>query len=537
MAVLKKNQSSLAFWGGRSSFITGLDPLGLQISSEAAYTTLLPGITNLTNHIRYYGLYCWLFDHYAHHIRHTDPERQNAFIRKSELLLAIVMKSRLEDYTQVTGSNYAVKLITDGNGDTYDLETHAVKTGNNATYWKFDSGAFGQYYAGAMGELGLTIRNNEGNFICTKDGHHNGVTGTRLAQAFTSSVAVEARELFLKCVASGQLRNDAIPMLFEQFALNGIVVGSDEWELYVELLLGRDHPVLEVQEDEQITYHRKNTIRHVLSYAELGDSEKQDLTKFPNAIGELKGVFLDEKSDTLSIWYFYRLNELWQFGAGIVLCHVLKTLEGHHNPRTNDFIENCTNQVSDILRTVFGMDIRNVASSETQSFTKPLSECDALISSGENKNMFDNDIARLTMGFLLLFDLYRNHFGQITSEFRELASRYGLMRDGNFIDALDELHNSRLSLIDFIRYFIRCRIIQRHQYVAMRKMGNGTQNTLKFMIEENRIRHLTTVEAKYTSPRLGALVNILTDLSIIDEQGGLSEVGAEFLQNRFSDGD
>jgi hypothetical protein len=537
MAVLKKNQSDLAFWGARSSFITGLDPLGLQISSEAAYTTLLPGITNLTNRIRYYGFYCWLFDHYAHQIRHTGLEEQNAFIRKSELLLAIVMKSHTKDYTQVTGSNYADKLIADGNGGAYDLEAHAVKKGGNTTYWKNESGAFGQYYAGPMGELGLTIRNRDGNIICTTTDHHSGITGTRLAQAFMSTVNEDARTLFLNCVEIGHLTNDAIPIIFEQLALNGIVVGSDEWDLYTLLMLGRDHPLIDVQEDEQITYHRKNTIRYVLRYAEMNDSETVNLTKFPEIIGESKGVFDGERSATLSMWYFYRLNERWQFGAGTVFWCLLRVLEGQLHPHLNQFIESSTEQVSGVLSTFFSMRQENTAQSEAQSFSMTQPEYIEIITSSDCLERFAEEYAFLSLGILTLFDLYSNHYGQITDQFRELAVRHGLLRDGNFIEALDELHHSKLTLREFIRHFIYFRVIQRHQYVAIRKMGNGTQNTLKFMIEENRIRHLTTVEPRFTSPRLGAVTNILTDLSIIDKDGKLTSVGKEFLQNRFSDGD
>lgn len=531
MAVLKKNQSILAFWGARSSFITGLDPLGLQISSEAAYTTLLPGITNLTNRIRYYGFYCWLFDHYAHHIRHTDPEEQNAFIRKSELMLAIVMKSHTEDYTQVTGSNYAVKLIAEGNGGAYDLETHAVKKGGNTTYWKYESGAFGQYYAGAMGEMGLTTKNLEGNFICTTANHLDAINGTELAEAFASCVSEKARSQFLDCVNRGQLPKDTIPLLFEQFALNGIIADSPEWRLYVDLLLGRDHPMLQVQEDEQITYHRKNTVRYLLRYSETNDSETVNLTDFPVVIGKSKGVRDRESSVTLSIWYFYHLNERWQYAAGSVFMAVLADLEKEGNPRVVRFTESCAEKVTEVLSSVFGMQAQHLVRQETEAFSLTLDECEALIAAGTGRELFEEAVGLMAMGLLALFNLYREHYRHASETLREMAQRMGLMRDGNFLEVLDELHGSELTLSEYVRFFIHCRIVQRHQYVAMRKMGNGTQNTLKFIMEEGRIRHLVTVEPRYTSPRLGALTNILSDLSIIDDTGRLTAVGKTVLQN------
>ena len=43
----------------------GLDPLGMQNSSVNLYQTFLPGISNVTLRMRYYGLYAWLSRSYA----------------------------------------------------------------------------------------------------------------------------------------------------------------------------------------------------------------------------------------------------------------------------------------------------------------------------------------------------------------------------------------------------------------------------------------------------------------------------------------
>ncbi|MDA0317562.1 MAG: hypothetical protein O2784_07570 [Proteobacteria bacterium] len=80
MAILKNNEYKTVVWGSKNNFITGLDPLGLQITSEATYATLLPGVTNLTNRIRYYGFYCWLLDFYAENIRDTNQQTQNGSV-------------------------------------------------------------------------------------------------------------------------------------------------------------------------------------------------------------------------------------------------------------------------------------------------------------------------------------------------------------------------------------------------------------------------------------------------------------------------
>jgi hypothetical protein len=44
---------------------TGLDPLGMQAAAVRLYQLLVPGISNVTLRMRYYGLYAWLGRNYA----------------------------------------------------------------------------------------------------------------------------------------------------------------------------------------------------------------------------------------------------------------------------------------------------------------------------------------------------------------------------------------------------------------------------------------------------------------------------------------
>lgn len=83
MAVLQKGNSIYPFWGENVNLITGLDPLGLQVTSEATYATMLPGLSNLTNRLRYYGFYCWLIDFSSK--KRRKEIRQNNIVSFAEL--------------------------------------------------------------------------------------------------------------------------------------------------------------------------------------------------------------------------------------------------------------------------------------------------------------------------------------------------------------------------------------------------------------------------------------------------------------------
>lgn len=60
MPQYKVTDITNVYWASNDGFKVGRDPMGIQNSPIATYGCLLPGLTNLTGHIRYYSLYCWL---------------------------------------------------------------------------------------------------------------------------------------------------------------------------------------------------------------------------------------------------------------------------------------------------------------------------------------------------------------------------------------------------------------------------------------------------------------------------------------------
>jgi hypothetical protein len=72
----------------------GLDPLGMQNTSVALYQKLLPGVSNVTLRVRYYGLYAWLSSVYARQIRETNLKTWQRFVRRAEALYALIAQQR-----------------------------------------------------------------------------------------------------------------------------------------------------------------------------------------------------------------------------------------------------------------------------------------------------------------------------------------------------------------------------------------------------------------------------------------------------------
>jgi len=159
------------FFGERLSFVRGLDPLGLQNTSDSTFSILLPGLNNVTGRIRYYSFYSWLLDSYSKESGSTNPKDQRQFIRRAEFIVALISQYVDGDSSAIPGSNYAntevnIKQLTEHN-----LQEGTYKSDGSTrdTYWNYPLGAFGQYYLGSLRDIGIVIEreNHAGLYVRT----------------------------------------------------------------------------------------------------------------------------------------------------------------------------------------------------------------------------------------------------------------------------------------------------------------------------------------------------------------------------------
>ncbi|HMZ95149.1 MAG TPA: hypothetical protein PKK18_12420 [Chitinophagales bacterium] len=509
MAVLQKGNSIYPFWGENVNLITGLDPLGLQVTSEATYATMLPGLSNLTNRLRYYGFYCWLIDFYFKKEKKGNQTEQYRFIRRAELLIALLMQNERKGITQITGSDFASNLINNATSNTFDLAAGADKdSGNEKTYWKYPSGAFGQYYFGAMSALSLVVRyeNDEGDIIfnITQPHPRQKVSGKQLADAFDEGLTAEIKALFYNCITKGKLSNKDIPELINYFAIDKVNPDSTEWKLYVEMLLDKDYPSKEIE--EEFTFHRRNTITSLLSTANQ-NSQEYNWYMYLDECYEQK---FENKVSTDIGWYCYQLNEYWQFACGLIFYGTLQYLE---TLQTEEYLPKFISDFSKLIKKETEI-LENYITRINETEIDLLEKIDRNNTAQENANI----------GFNLLLKLYQNNKEQLP-QLKEYMSRNGIIREGNMVDGLFAITGHlKNNVEDFITFFIHKNIIYRHQMVALRKMGSGTQATNKFIIEEQMIRLIDIFPARWTSPRMNALRNLLFDLQVINDEGIITDL-------------
>lgn len=201
--VIRKNQSLVPFFGERLSFVRGLDPLGLQNTSDATFSMLLPGLNNVTGRIRYYSFYCWLLDEYSKQSGDTNPSEQHKFIRRAEYIIALASLYFIGDVSNIPGSLYASTQITKNPDNVHYLQSGTYKPDGTTknTYWQYPQGAFGQYYFGSLSDMGLVSRrNNDADIFVRSNSRDNLISGEDLAKAFDANLTAENKNTFFSAL-------------------------------------------------------------------------------------------------------------------------------------------------------------------------------------------------------------------------------------------------------------------------------------------------------------------------------------------------
>jgi hypothetical protein len=526
--ILVKSKFQVPFLGEKLSTIRGLDPLGLQITSESTYGILLPGLTNVTHRIRYYGFYCWLLGEYAEQIGEVDAKRQQNFVRRAELMIALIIRSIGNKPLHIPGSSFADRMILESSTGSYQLDTGADSRpgGNPETYWKARMGAFGQYYAGSMRALGLvaTSAHDDQLFVRTNS-HPSRISGQQLAEAFAESIPKEILALFIGNIESGRLLHADIKILGRHFDLSRLSVKCKEQEIYLQLLDGVDWPT---REAEVPTKHRATSLRLALSYIQQDARRNWRGFLADNYFAAGEGA----ESATLQGWYFYQLNEYWQVACGSILEALLSALEledggyAHVPTFLTEFTHQVVAQLQDLLP---GLEL----DSSVKDF---LANANALIQdeetyaticqeSGDNKLPIEQAAAAIA----LIWQLFRHNKAHF-SGLREYGKVNDLLREGNFIDyARNASAKLEWTISEYIYDFLYRDIVVRHQYVAMRKMGAGLQSTLKFEVEGEWFRRIDTINARFSGPRLDVLLLMAADLHLLDQYNMLTVQGRELI--------
>lgn len=515
------------FWAKSGDFVRGRDPLGIQNSSISVYSTLLPGMTNLTLRLRYYGFYLWLLDQYhflpTHSVFKQDYIGQYNFIRRAELILSYMMVNKFPTEQSVIGSDFASKFITLPPGQPYyDIALGADKfkdTKKGSVYWDFKSGALGQYYVGSLMNLGL-VSEAAGYFKRTDK-------GIVVAEAYGKSISDATKTLLLKCINTGKLHTADIDNLLD-ISLNKNITGSDEEKTYLQMLLENDGSTLR-NTSGTIPQQRKETLQLFLEYLQEFE-EPNAWQNFPLALYSSflirEGQF--EKQAELG-WYYYYLNELVHYCMEAVFWGMLSEMDKETHSITNfiNFISDAVvaNEKEDFIN-IDTLSLQEVLQETKNSKIKTIEYRDDINNNVKNRETKEG----IANGLFFLLKLYNDNEPYFET-LQQYAGQYGLYdKNGNALDVFKNhiQNNLQKTFPDFIKNVVRT-IINEHTAIAYRKMGNGEKNLLKFLLEDNHLIHIETMSPNFTSPRLRTLFNFCIDLGLITKEGKVTDSGLQLI--------
>jgi hypothetical protein len=512
------------FWAENSGFMTGRDPLGVQNSSIVTYGRLLPGMTNLTLRLRYYGFYSWILSVYHNNnkeLKESNLKEHYNFIRRAELIVAFIMRKNFPDELSIIGSDFTDKK--EKNADDfgyYDIKLGADKnkdTERGSVYWDYSSGALGQYYAGSLSALDL-IKIEGKYFIIQSE-------GKKLAEAFASSIKESQRLKFIEVIQLGKLTLEDIIEL-NDFAINNIVVGSQEWNYYQSMLLNFDG--IELKDDKGIeTSLRKETIVLYLNYINEKDEDFNERSFITQQYNLNK---IQKQNEASFGWYYYYINEAFHIALETIFWSILVHLDGKEQI-VEEFIKEITDVVISGSSTKFNFSPEQVVEDIVLNI-KENNLVNALEKLEFDLKSPSNNKTLLVEAFQLMFIIYNLNKNKRV-EIEEFEKKYKVFgKKGRVSENLNDYIEQSMGITfkTFIEETIK-KVLNDHINTAYRKMGNGESNLLKFIIEDGVISHIQTMIPRHTSPRLKTISNFMRDLSFVDNENNLTNYGVSLLES------
>lgn len=494
----------------------GLDPLGMQNTSVNLYQTFLPGISNVTLRMRYYGLYAWLCRTYAHKVGDTNPETWKRYLRRTEALYALIACHRGGE-GGVAGIDWATKTLANTPDGAIDF-AQAAEPGSETHYLQQTWGAYGAAYGSQLFEIGILTRSNEHEIpLLSPD------IGEPIASAFKDAVGPLAEEFFA-VIERGNVALDELHR-FRPLSPSEIVITSDERSQY-ESLLVRDEP------GEPASLSRCLTIRLLLNItALLGRDPRADEMRWVLYAGfDQAGHAFTLSDPALTAqrgrWWVYHANDLCHVALETLLKFALDTIGTYPAGISLErLLPLCATQILEAANSqpvtwsaflhgttpaenAFGDD-PNSDWSLSQNLIRGAGRNDRRVCSAETAF----DAVRL---LAILHKRAQSENNDITAELGGYNpdAFHSLLTETRFLDRhADEDFKSLLERL------IEERVVRRHLWVAFRKFRYQRDYTFLIEMDDGLLRLRDVDGPVFTNPRLGPALSFLRDIHLIDAKG------------------
>ncbi len=496
----------------------GLDPLGMQTTSVALYQLLVPGISNVTLRMRYYGFYAWLAQRYAKELGDTSVERWCLFLRRAEALYALVAV-HVGGERGVAGVDWASRALAAA-GPEVVFHPATDRSEGEPQYLKQKFGAFGAAYGSQLLEIGvLEVVPGHGIPVPTQG------VGDNLAIAFESAIGASANA-FIAAAQAGAIGKSGLPSLAPMLP-SRIVSTGPERELYEELLLVGDSA------KKPGAASRRHTLRLVLRIADYQrTSMRVDALRWALYASQCGGApalsTLDADEDQQRFaWAVYQANDLLHLSYETILKLSLDILGGA--PAGMPFEALVTQTVSRLMSSlgshptaswnefVSGLVLADNPVSENDSMSEFTLQRAALRCS-RPEIVTSEDSARCSVLLLaVLHKRFVNLLERISRELPVLAQRDFLRSLVTELRFLDE--HATEPLESLLVRIVKQRVLDRHLWVAIQKFRGPGDYTFLLESDEGRVRLRQKDGPILTNPRLSSAVAFLEDIHLLGADG------------------
>ena len=496
----------------------GRDPLGMQTSSVGIYQTLLPGIGNVTLRMRYYGLYAWLCQIHAKRSGDTNPKTWQRFVRRAEALYALIATKRGGE-TGVAGTEWAGKTLDASDSGEVDFAA-AAEPGSKTHYLKQAWGAYGAAYGSQLYEVGILAEAKE---------HEIPVPSSELGESLASAFADAAgplAEQFFHALQRGGITLAELDEL-SPLSPSEISPSSRECAYYQDMLFA--HAGLERPAD----LARRRTLLLILRLSERikKNPTVSDLRWMLYSNRDEHGVpFVfdsPELREQRMRWWVYQANDLTHIAYETLLKHVLDLLEGHPAGITlgeliGDIVGNLRSSVDNWPSTW---------ESHLLQSTTDDPDTEKTLSGSVLRAARPNRICPPEGAWhaLQLLAVVHAHARAVTTEIRSELERFDPTVFHSLLSELGFLETHAND--DFavtLNKLIEKRIVQRHLWIALRKLRYQGDYTFLIECDEGRVRLRAKNGPVFTNPRLSPAITFLNDTHLIDNNG-ITEHGRKVL--------
>lgn len=529
-------------WIQPARTITGQDHLGIQAYSISFYSQLFPGLTNLTQRVRYYSIYPWFLSNYVKIVKiKNDRTKWRDFLRRCEFLYALISVYE-SDEKSVVGSQLAKKILqnTDGKID-FSIYTDLNKNSGDQ-YWAQSYGGYGQYYLGSLQSLDI-IFFDEKNEI-----EYLGDKGKKLVFAMDEVIPDAVSAKFYKLADDGKVNKGDLSDLSQYLRPSKIDANSKEGKLLREILIENQNNTGDKYRSGSlkllISILKQNPVTEEIKYDEL----RYILLHKSFSNGKKFNVPLD-LSDYSDKWTVFFVGELLNYSLETLFWSTLQIMKSKNNLNLNQL----TNEVVDTLvkkkqsynllskldfnkiniKDFFVSIYNQIKIDDNHWYNEKYSTYNLIEEIDESISEYDisGSIYYAIILFAKLFSQYNDskELFDVYSPGRAMNLHFPEVNPYTILNYIS--NNSKTPAKQGLREIIKLFILQRHIKVALNKLRiPPQQSTFKFLIRDSKLEWLEDIEPTFTGPRIKTAMNFLEDLGLVDwGKNKVTELGKNYL--------